>query len=98
VLRAEGFTGGDIARLVVTQTTLMGAIAGIAAVPIGVALAATLVHVINRRAFGWTLDFIVTPEPLVQALVLAVAAALLAGVYPAWRLARSPLASALREE
>jgi putative ABC transport system permease protein len=98
VLRAQGFTGRDVARLVVTQTTLMGVIAGIAAIPIGVALAATLVHVINRRAFGWTLDFIVTPEPLVQALVLAVVAALFAGVYPAWRLARGPLASALREE
>jgi putative ABC transport system permease protein len=98
VLRAQGLTPRDVWRLVATETGLLGLVAGLAAIPVGIALAALLVVVINQRAFGWTLDFTVTAGPLLQALGLGVGAALLAGLYPAWRLARSPLAEALREE
>jgi putative ABC transport system permease protein len=97
-LRAQGVTPGEVWRLVITQTGLLGLVSGLAAVPIGLALAWLLVFVINRRAFGWTLDFAVEPATLIQAVALAVGAALMAGLYPAWRLARSPLASALRHE
>jgi len=77
---------------------LLGLVAGLAAIPIGLTLASLLVYVINRRAFGWTLDLVLSPVTLAEAVGLAVAAALLAGVYPAWRLTRAPLAAALREE
>ena len=98
VLRAQGVTPGEVWRLVTAQTGLLGLVAGLAAIPVGLALAALLVFVINRRAFGWTLDFALTAAPLAQALGLALAAAVLAGLYPAWRLSRRPLAAALREE
>jgi putative ABC transport system permease protein len=57
-----------------------------------------LIHVINRRAFGWSIDTTMPAEVLLQAVGLAVLAALAAGVYPAWRLARTPPAAALRAE
>jgi len=98
VLRAHGFTPGDVWKLVTAQTGLLGLVAGLAAIPIGLTLASLLVYVINRRAFGWTLDLVLSPVTLAEAVGLAVAAALLAGVYPAWRLTRAPLAAALREE
>ena len=61
-------------------------------------LAAVLVFVVNRRSFGWTLQVTVPPEALVTAVVLALVAALLAGLYPAWRLVRTPPAEAMRTE
>jgi putative ABC transport system permease protein len=70
----------------------------LAAIPIGTVLAALLVHVINRRSFGWTMDFVFSAGAPAAGLLLAVGAALLAGIYPAWRSARGGLAGALREE
>ena len=81
-----------------SQTGLMGLIAGLLAVPVGVGLALILVLVINRRSFGWTLQIELAPEILVQAMAMAVVAALLAGLYPALRMARTSPALALREE
>ena len=98
VLRATGFTPAQVWGMVTAQTGLMGLVAGLLALPVGIGLALILVLVINRRSFGWTLQIDVSPEVLGQAVVMAVVAALLAGVYPALRLARTPPAQALREE
>jgi putative ABC transport system permease protein len=98
VLRAIGFRPRELTATLLTQTGLLGAAAGLAAAPIGIALAALLVHVINRRSFGWSMDLIVTPGPIASGFVLAVGAALLAGIYPAVRAVRSELAGALRDE
>lgn len=98
VLRATGFTPAQVWGMVTAQTGLMGLVAGLLALPVGIGLALILVLVINRRSFGWTLQIDVSPEVLAQAVVMAVVAALLAGVYPALRLARTPPAQALREE
>ena len=61
-------------------------------------LAALLVHVINRRSFGWSMELIVTPAPLLLGVLLAVSAAVLAGIYPALRASHGTLAGSLRDE
>lgn len=98
VLRAVGWLPRQLRALVVAQTGLLGFAAGIFAVPLGIALAGLLVFVINRRAFGWTMSFEIGVGELAQGLALALAAALLAGLYPAWRTSRRPVAEDLREE
>src|SRR5690606_9896183 len=98
VLRAEGLTPGQVWQYVTLQTGVMGLAAGFLSVPLGIVLALVLIYVINRRSFGWTLQFEVGPEVLLQALVLALLAAVLAGIYPSWRMARANPAHALREE
>jgi putative ABC transport system permease protein len=98
VLRAIGVTPGQAWLLVSGETALLGTIAGVLAIPLGLAQALVLIHVVNRRAFGWTMETWVDPLILVQAMALAIGAALLAGVLPAWRLARTSPALALREE
>jgi putative ABC transport system permease protein len=98
VLRTIGFTPAGLSVTLIGQTGLLGIAAGIAAAPIGAVLAGLLVHVINRRSFGWSMEFVVTPGALGLGLALAVSAALLAGAYPAWRASRSSLVAALREE
>jgi putative ABC transport system permease protein len=98
VLRANGLTPGQVWQLVTTQTGLMGLVAGVLAMPAGVVLALVMIHVVNRRSFGWTLDMELGPALLGQSLLLAVAGAVLAGVYPAWRMSRTSPSAALREE
>jgi len=98
VLRATGMTPGQGWGLITAQTGIMGVVAGILAIPVGIVLAVVMIFVVNRRSFGWTLDMAVGPDLLVQALALAVAGSLLAGVYPAWRLSRTSPAEALRGE
>jgi len=98
VLRALGFSPRELGTLVLTQTGLLGVAAGLAAVPLGAALAAILVYVINQRSFGWSMDMILTPAPILLGLTLAVTAALLAGIYPAIYSSRSNLQVALLDE
>ena len=98
VLRATGVTPRQVWRYITLQTSLMGVLAGVFALPLGFIMASVLIYVINKRSFGWTMQVQVAPEILVQAVVLAVIAALLAGLYPAWRMAQANPSLALREE
>jgi putative ABC transport system permease protein len=98
ILRSLGLTPRGTALLVLAQTTFMGLAALLAAIPAGLLTALVLTGVINRRAFGWQIDLHLAPAQFTDALWLALAAALAAGVYPAWRSAHAPLANGLREE
>ena len=98
VLRALGLTRGEVFVLVQGQTGLLGLIAGLLSVPVGLGVALILVLVINRRSFGWSLSLHVDPMLATQAVGLALLAALLAGLVPAWRMARGAPARGLRAE
>lgn len=98
VLRALGAVPREIATLVMAETGLMGAIAGALALPLGLVLALVLILVVNRRSFGWTLEIELAPEVFISAVLLALGAALVAGLYPAWRMSRTSPALALRGE
>jgi putative ABC transport system permease protein len=76
----------------------MGLVAGVLALPVGVLLAVVMIHVVNRRSFGWTLQMELGGDVVFQSLGLALAGALLAGLYPAWKMSRTLPALGLREE
>jgi len=98
VLRALGLSPWQTGQLSLIQTGLLGASAGLLAVPLGIVMAELLVHVINRRSFGWGMDLAIRAEPIAAGTALAVIAAVLAGVYPALRLSRGSIVAGLREE
>jgi putative ABC transport system permease protein len=98
VLRALGLTPGQVWGLVTAQTGIIGLLSGVLAVPGGLLLAGVLVFVVNRRSFGWTMPIDPSPSILLQGVALSVLAAILAGLYPAWRMATAPPAEALRDE
>ena len=98
VLRTLGLTPRQVWGLVTVQTGLMGLLAGVLAVPGGLLLAGVLVFVINRRSFGWTMPIDLSPAILLQGVALSVLAAVLAGLYPAWKMATTLPADALRDE
>ena len=95
-LRAIGMTRRQLWRLTLVETGLMGTTAGILAMPTGFVLAVILIYIINLRSFGWTLQMYLQPVYFLQALTVALVAALLAGIYPAWRVGRMQPADALR--
>jgi len=97
-LRATGMTRRQLWGLTLLETGLMGTTAGLLALPVGYGLAWILVYVINVRSFGWTLSMALRPEYFLQAFLVAVVAALLAGIYPALRLGNLEIAAAIREE
>lgn len=98
VMRALGLTVSEMRRLTLWETGLLGVSAGLFSIPTGYILAWILVYIINKRSFGWTLQMLVEPGPFLQAFFLAVSAALLAALYPAWRLSRMQPADTLRGE
>lgn len=98
VLRATGMTRWQLWRLSLMETGLIGAAAGLLAMPTGYLLAVILIYIINLRSFGWTLEMLLDPVEFIQAFFVALVAALLAGVYPAWKIGNTPPAIAVRSE
>lgn len=98
LLRAIGATPGQLRATVLSGSAAMGIIAGILALPLGIAQALALILVINRRSFGWSMEILLEPGILLEGFALAAGAALLAGLYPSLRLARRSPAEGLREE
>jgi putative ABC transport system permease protein len=97
-LRSLGLTIAEMRRLTLWETGLLGLSAGLASLPTGYILSWILIFIINLRSFGWTLKMQADPGSFLQALMLSVGAALLAAIYPAWRLGRMQAAEALRGE
>ena len=98
VLRSLGITPSELRKLLFMQTGLMGIIAGILALPLGIAMSKILVSIINVRSFGWSMEYAIPASVLLESLALAIFAALLAGLYPAHKLSRLSPAEALRHQ
>ncbi len=98
VMRATGMTRRELTHLVLIQTSIVGLAAGLFSAPLGTLLGDLLIEVVNVRSFGWTMDLQVPSGALFGGLLLAWIAALLAGLYPAFRAATVAPAEALRSE
>ena len=98
ILRANGLLPLQLFKIVNLQTLLMGFTAGVLALPLGNILAWILVYIINKRSFGWTMQFELLPSIMIEAMVLSVVAAILAGIYPGYKMSKTSPANALREE
>jgi len=98
VLKAVGVTAGQLRAIVLGETALVGGVAGLLAAPAGLVIAGLLVHVINRRSFGWSMALDIDVSILAGGFLMGLTAALLAGIYPAARMARIQPAEALRTE
>lgn len=98
VLRALGMTVGQLRKMTFLENGLIGLTAGLLSLPVGLLLSYLLIYVINLRSFGWTIDMVIQPRFILEALAVSVIAALAAGLYPALVLDRENTSSLLREE
>ncbi len=92
---ALGLTRRRLATMDLFRAVVLAALTGALALPLGLALAWALLAVVNVEAFGWRLPIYLFPLDYLRLGGLALLAAALAALWPAWRLARTPPAHLL---
>ncbi|HEV8540350.1 MAG TPA: FtsX-like permease family protein [Nitrospiraceae bacterium] len=98
ILRAVGASRRQIGRLVLWEAAYLGLLGALLGLAGGLLLSVLLIEVINKQSFGWTIQFALPAGLLIQAVGLALAAALLAGYAPARWAAAQPVNDGLRDE
>jgi putative ABC transport system permease protein len=83
LLRFLGASTTQVRSLILFEAGLLGLLANLAGLALGVLLSLILIFVINKQSFGWTIQFHWPLEVLVVALTLVYAATVAAGLYPA---------------
>jgi putative ABC transport system permease protein len=96
ILRSNGLLTGGVVRLALWQGLYLGGFAALWSVPLGLGMGWVLIEVINQAAFGWRMEIRWPLWAILETLAWGWGAALLASLYPAWRLANMPLVPALR--
>ena len=98
-LRALGLSPKGLIGLVMLQTGGLTLLALVLCLPLALLMDMVLSGVIQPRAFGWSVPFGWPPlAPLLWTAPLAIIAGVLAGIYPALRIARRPLIEHLRAD
>jgi putative ABC transport system permease protein len=98
ILRAIGASAGQIRKMLLSETAMLGALAAAVGLVSGICLAMVLTGVINRAFFGWTIHLAFPWRTLLFTPIWILAAALIAGIVPAWRASRMALTENLRNE
>jgi putative ABC transport system permease protein len=98
VLRAIGASRGQVQRLLMAESGMIGAVATLLGLVAGLVLAMALTWVVNPAFFGWTIVLHFPWTTLLATPFWILPAALLAAWYPAWRASQTPIAAAVREE
>jgi putative ABC transport system permease protein len=97
-LRAMGARRWQIQKLAFWEFGLLGLLAWLLGTMAGLVLAGQMIFVINKQFFGWTIFPIFQMDVPLQSLLLAMLAALGAGIIPARMAVKSDLATALLRE
>ena len=84
--------------MVMGEAGIIGVMAALYGVVVGLLLAFILVYVIDRQSFGWAIALQIPVVTLLEAMIVVVAAALCGGVYPASVAARIRTDEAVRSE
>ena len=87
LLSAVGHTRAALWRLALFQTAVLGTMALLAALPLGLAIAWVLCDFVNPAAFGWSIRLHVDPQTIAGPLLAGAVAACAAGALPAYRVA-----------
>jgi len=98
ILRAIGGSAGQIRKLLLWETAMIGVLAALVGLASGVCLSLVLTGVINRAFFGWTIRLAFPWGSLAITPLWIIAAAVIAGIVPAWRAGRMVLTESLRSE
>ncbi len=83
LLRFLGAAQPQVRRIILCEAGLLGLLANVIGLILGVLLSLILIFVINKQSFGWTIQFHWPIALLLGALSGIYAATVLAGLYPA---------------
>ncbi|WP_299689415.1 ABC transporter permease [uncultured Tateyamaria sp.] len=93
---ALGLTRRQLGRLELARAGLFALLVSVIAVPVGLGLAWVLLAKVNVDAFGWRLPMFLFPGSYALLGLAAIGAAVLAALWPALRLMRTPPARLLQ--
>lgn len=93
---ALGMTARALGRFELIRAVLLALLTTLCALPLGLALAWVLLAVVNVEAFGWRLPMYLFPVDYLRLTGFAVVAAVLAALWPARRLAKTPPSQLLK--
>jgi putative ABC transport system permease protein len=83
LLRFLGAATGQVRKMILVEAGLLGMLANVAGLGLGILLSLVLIYVINKQSFGWTIQFHWPVAVLVGAISVVYAATVVAGLYPA---------------
>jgi putative ABC transport system permease protein len=98
VLRAIGASAGQVRRWLMIESGMIGIVATGLGMAAGLALALTLVWVVNPAFFGWSIQLHLPWAALASTPLWIIPATVLAAWWPAWQGSQTPIAGAVREE
>ncbi len=98
IVRALGMGRMGVLGMTLTEASLLGALGWFMGCVGGLGLSWLLAFVINKAYFGWSIQWRLDPSILATAFVLALPAALLAGLLSGFRAIKTPVIEALRHE
>jgi putative ABC transport system permease protein len=98
IVRAIGGSAAQIRKILLWETAMLGVLAAVIGLASGLCLSLVLTGVINRAFFGWTIQLAFPWLSLALTPIWIFAAAVVAGILPAWRAGRLVLAESLRRE
>jgi putative ABC transport system permease protein len=98
ILRSIGMKRGQVSAVVIIESALIGAAGGLLGVCAGVITGWINLEGFFRIDFGSSMAYHIHYPSIVSALLLAVGLSMLAGVYPAWRAAKTNITEALSYE
>ena len=82
-MRFLGGAQAQLRRIILFEAGLLGLLANVVGLVVGVFLSLLLIFVINKQSFGWTIQFHWPVAVLLGTLSLVFAATVISALYPA---------------
>ncbi|HEY9731299.1 MAG TPA: FtsX-like permease family protein [Drouetiella sp.] len=98
ILRYMGASKKQIQTVVLTEAGILGVLGNVSGLALGFVLSLLLIFVINKQSFGWTVQFAVPYDFLLEASVLVLLTSILSGIIPARFAAKTLAPQVVREE
>jgi putative ABC transport system permease protein len=98
ILKYLGAVHSQLRKIILIQAGLLGLLGNLGGLAVGLALSFLLIHVINKQSFGWTIQFALPVDFLLQSFILIFISSLVAGLLPARMATRTLTSEAVRAE
>jgi putative ABC transport system permease protein len=98
ILRYLGASQAQLRKIVLVQAGILGITGNVTGILLGFILSFLLIFVINKQSFGWTVQFQVPYEFILESTLLVFVTALVAAIIPAKMAARTLAPGVVRDE
>ncbi len=98
ILRYFGAKKTQLAKIVYLQAAILGFCGNTGGIGLGFILSLLLIHVINKQSFGWSVQYSIPFDFILQSSTLVILTSILSGIYPAKIAAKTLAPSVVRDE